>query len=285
MERNGDRPRFRKFPISLLLNYDDGVPRSLPAVQQGGLKTTVHRQEQQQEQRLLTSEQPHQSSSQAQDGLRGIQQDSGGGRSHNSHSQSGHTSRSNEEGRASGADAQDGGGSAGGAASSRKRWSPEEDEILREAVATHGPRHWDMIASFLPGRNGQHARLRYNNYVRFNEDEKKRPFREEEDRIILEAGCRGAKWCSAAKQLGRSNNAVKNRFHLLKRKLSKENNAGSGILFISPILEDPVNNADAAAAHQARRSQSGSPSAAGSRERMEALLNAASSNGRMEEEQ
>mmetsp|Transcript_2509 Transcript_2509/g.6808 ORF Transcript_2509/g.6808 Transcript_2509/m.6808 type:complete len:292 (-) Transcript_2509:676-1551(-) len=152
----------------------------------------------------------------------------------------------------------------------RKRWTAEEDQILRDAVERHGPRHWDMIASFLPGRNGQHARLRYNNYVRFNDDEKSRPFLEHEDRVILAAGFRGAKWCSAAKELGRSNNAIKNRFHLLKRKLSKEQGAKFDELFISPILEDPMGKPDAVNHH----SRSGSPSASESRERMDALFRA-----------
>uniref|UniRef100_A0A7S0ZFE3 Uncharacterized protein n=1 Tax=Timspurckia oligopyrenoides TaxID=708627 RepID=A0A7S0ZFE3_9RHOD len=122
----------------------------------------------------------------------------------------------------------------------RKRWTEEEDEIVMKAVREHGPRKWDSIAKLLPDRNGQHVRLRYNNYLRFSENEKERPFTEKEDMLIMQArnAASGShRWGRLADTLGRSNSAVKNRYHLLERHMRKDGMKGAPILqSISPLL-------------------------------------------------
>uniref|UniRef100_A0A7S0ZDU4 Uncharacterized protein n=1 Tax=Timspurckia oligopyrenoides TaxID=708627 RepID=A0A7S0ZDU4_9RHOD len=106
----------------------------------------------------------------------------------------------------------------------RLRWTPEEDEILLTEVRLHGPRRWDRIAERLPGRNGQHVRLRYANYLKFSNDDKERSYTSEEDRMILAAGANNQnKWSQVAKEIRRGNNDVKNRYYLLVRRISKSN--------------------------------------------------------------
>eukprot|EP00182_Erythrolobus_australicus_P006756 CAMPEP_0185833774 /NCGR_PEP_ID=MMETSP1353-20130828/3457_1 /TAXON_ID=1077150 /ORGANISM="Erythrolobus australicus, Strain CCMP3124" /LENGTH=170 /DNA_ID=CAMNT_0028532101 /DNA_START=73 /DNA_END=585 /DNA_ORIENTATION=+ len=104
----------------------------------------------------------------------------------------------------------------------RKRWSPEEDAILMREVAKHGPCRWTEIAALLPGRNAQHARLRYNNYLRFGKDVIGEPFTKEEDALIMKLASRyeisgGHDWSELARILGRRNNCIKNRYNLLLR--------------------------------------------------------------------
>uniref|UniRef100_J3M663 Uncharacterized protein n=1 Tax=Oryza brachyantha TaxID=4533 RepID=J3M663_ORYBR len=50
-------------------------------------------------------------------------------------------------------------GSASGA-KIKGSWSPEEDDLLRAAVARHGPRNWTAISEEVPGRSGKSCRLR-----------------------------------------------------------------------------------------------------------------------------
>jgi len=109
-----------------------------------------------------------------------------------------------------------------GRRSSRRRWTPEEDQVVLEAVRKNGPRHWDALAALLHGRNGQHVRLRYHNYLRFTLEDKEREFTPEEDQLILKSvASQNHRWSETAQLIGRSNNAVKNRYYLLVRHLKK----------------------------------------------------------------
>eukprot|EP00184_Porphyridium_aerugineum_P004705 CAMPEP_0184699422 /NCGR_PEP_ID=MMETSP0313-20130426/5703_1 /TAXON_ID=2792 /ORGANISM="Porphyridium aerugineum, Strain SAG 1380-2" /LENGTH=423 /DNA_ID=CAMNT_0027158515 /DNA_START=358 /DNA_END=1629 /DNA_ORIENTATION=+ len=102
--------------------------------------------------------------------------------------------------------------------SSRKRWTPEEDQLVRDAVAEFGAKNWDKIASCVPGRNAQHVRLRYHNYIRFTKEEKARSFSKEEDALILEMARKDVRqWSKLAEQMGRPHSAVKNRYYFLSR--------------------------------------------------------------------
>eukprot|EP00183_Erythrolobus_madagascarensis_P000278 CAMPEP_0185848740 /NCGR_PEP_ID=MMETSP1354-20130828/3499_1 /TAXON_ID=708628 /ORGANISM="Erythrolobus madagascarensis, Strain CCMP3276" /LENGTH=166 /DNA_ID=CAMNT_0028549175 /DNA_START=98 /DNA_END=598 /DNA_ORIENTATION=+ len=109
-----------------------------------------------------------------------------------------------------------------GSLQTRRRWTEEEDEQLRRAVEMFGPRKWGKIAEMLPGRNAQRARMRYNNYARFSKEERCRPFSEADDARILRIGLEvDSSFGAVAKQLGRGNNAIKNRYWLLRRHLER----------------------------------------------------------------
>mmetsp|Transcript_56 Transcript_56/g.160 ORF Transcript_56/g.160 Transcript_56/m.160 type:complete len:170 (+) Transcript_56:140-649(+) len=99
----------------------------------------------------------------------------------------------------------------------RKRWTPEEDSLLIKFVGEQRVMRWNVMAEHFPGRDGQHLRLRWMNHLRPYLD--KNPWNPEEDKVILKLQEKyGNSWVKIAAALpGRSDNAIKNRFFLLKR--------------------------------------------------------------------
>ncbi|OHT00198.1 Myb-like DNA-binding domain containing protein [Tritrichomonas foetus] len=103
----------------------------------------------------------------------------------------------------------------------KRKFTQEEDEIVRQLVNEHGPKQWDLIAKSLKNRTARQCRDRWKHYL--SPTVSLREWTLEEDRLLLSYTQQfGPQWAALVKFFpGRTDINLKNRFNKLQRKSKK----------------------------------------------------------------
>lgn len=106
----------------------------------------------------------------------------------------------------------------------KNKFTPEEDEKLRQLVSMYGTNAWSTIASLMgTNRNHRQCRERWKNYVDptlMNNQ----PWNYDDDRLLVEKYAElGPKWNKIAKFFhNRSDNSIRNRWQLIIRQWERK---------------------------------------------------------------
>ena len=124
----------------------------------------------------------------------------------------------------------------------KRPWTSDEDQTLLAAVEKYGACRWSMIAPHLStGRVGKQCRERWNNHL--CPEVKKTEWSETEDRAILVGVAElGTRWCEIIKApglVGRTDNAIKNRYYSAVRKAHRQEKRTDGPAIENSPTADP----------------------------------------------
>jgi len=126
----------------------------------------------------------------------------------------------------------------------KRAWTEPEDEKLREFVNIFGTSRWAVIAEYLADRSGKQCRERWHNHLA--PAIKKGSWSAEEDAIICTLQMRyGNQWSKITKRLnGRTDNSVKNRYHVLQRAFKSGKSQGMGNMNLYAGMGDMLGDSD-----------------------------------------
>ena len=98
--------------------------------------------------------------------------------------------------------------------SMKRKFTPDEDNLLKRIVMIYGPHRWKFIAEMIPNRTARQCRDRYINYLQ--PSIRHGQWTEEEDQLLTKkVKEHGTKWSFIKKFfVGRSTSALKNRFYV-----------------------------------------------------------------------
>lgn len=103
----------------------------------------------------------------------------------------------------------------------KAKFSPDDDEKLKEAVKQFGTSNWELVASSMPNRNARQCRDRW--YYFHAPNICTEPWTQQEDEQLLHFyETFGARWVHISHYFhGRTDTHIKNRWLVLQRRLKK----------------------------------------------------------------
>lgn len=117
------------------------------------------------------------------------------------------------------------------------RFSAKEDKKLTDLIHKYGENDWKLIASYMPGRNKRQCKDRWTRYLSPNVNNG--PWTPEEEELLLQLVAQlNHKWTQIAKHFkGRNDSQIKNKFHILQSKKSRDKSVKS---IIPPVKEEII---------------------------------------------
>jgi hypothetical protein len=103
----------------------------------------------------------------------------------------------------------------------KRKFTTEEDDLIRQLVDQHGTNQWDVIARSLPERTSRQVRDRWRHYLA--PEVSLRAWSLDEDRLLLHIGAQlGPQWSTLVRFFpGRTDVNLKNRWNRLQRRSRK----------------------------------------------------------------